>query len=219
MLVKQCWQVMGFSAPSGVDAASVLETLKQGHQRFLEGHSIHPHSSLARLTEVAAAQHPIAAVLGCADSRIPVELLFDTGLGDLFVVRSAGNTAFTAAIGSLEFAVDHLGVGLIIVLGHARCGAVKAAFDFSSHLSPCLAQVVGQVRMQLLSEQLLNDSTNEPDVVLDRACRANALLSGQNLVNSSVLLTDHVRQGNLRVETGYYNLDTGEIDWLGAVDA
>jgi carbonic anhydrase len=193
MLVKQCWQVMGFSAPSGVDAASVLETLKQGHQRFLEGHSIHPHTSLERLTEVAAAQHPIAAVLGCADSRIPVELLFDTGLGDLFVVRSAGNTAFTAAIGSLEFAVDHL--------------------------SPCLAQVVGQVRMQLLSKQLLNDSTNEPDVVLDRACRANALLSGQNLVNSSVLLTDHVRQGNLRVETGYYNLDTGEIDWLGAVDA
>lgn len=196
---------------TGVDPAIALATLQEGHQRFLSGHSIHPHISRERLTEVAAAQHPIAAVLGCADSRVPLELLFDAGLGDLFVVRNAGNTPFTAAIGSLEYAVAHLGVRLLLVLGHERCGAVSAALDFSSHLTPCLGQVVGQIRMQLIGAQATDD--------LDAACRANVMRSAQNLVNASVLITDRVRQGSLRVETGYYDLDSGEVAWLGSIAA
>ena len=196
---------------TGVDPAIALATLQEGHQRFLSGHSIHPHISRERLTEVAAAQHPIAAVLGCADSRVPLELLFDAGLGDLFVVRNAGNTPFTAAIGSLEYAVAHLGVRLLLVLGHERCGAVSAALDFSSHLTPCLGQVVGQIRMQLIGAQATDD--------LDEACRANVMRSAQNLVNASVLITDRVRQGSLRVETGYYDLDSGEVAWLGSIAA
>jgi carbonic anhydrase len=140
-----------------------------------------------------------------------LELLEDAGLGDLFVVRNAGNNAFTAAIGSLEYAVAHLGVTLIVVLGHERCGAVSAALDFSAHLTPALGQVVGQVRMQLMAAEALDD--------LDKACRANVQRSAQNLVDASVLLTDRVRQGRLQVETGYYDLDTAEISWLGAVQA
>ena len=200
---------MAHSPAISADPAEVFSQLKAGHQRFLEGHSIHPHTSRERLTEVAAGQHPVAAVLGCADSRVPVELLFDSGLGDLFVVRSAGNTAFTAAIGSLEYAVAHLGVTLIIVLGHERCGAVGAALDLSAKFSPSLAQVVGQVRMELLAAGAMDD--------LDKACRVNAVHSAQNLADSSVLITDLLRQGRLHIQSGYYDLDTAEIDWLGAV--
>ena len=202
---------MGSSAQNSTDSATALATLKQGHQRFLDGQSVHPRISRERLSEVAAGQYPFAAILGCADSRVPLELLFDAGLGDLFVVRNAGNTPFTAAIGSLEYAVAHLGVNLIVVLGHERCGAVSAALDFSSHLTPCLSQLVGQVRLQLMADKALDD--------LDTACRANVRRSANNLVNSSVLITDRVRQGQLRVETGYYDLDTAEIDWMGAVQS
>lgn len=197
------------SASAPADPAAVFAQLKAGHQRFMNGKSIHPNISRERLVEVAAGQNPIAAILGCADSRVPVELLFDTGLGDLFVVRSAGNTAFTAAIGSLEYAVSHLGVSLIIVLGHERCGAVTAALDLSAHLTPSLSKVVGQVRMELMAAGAMDD--------LDKACRINALRSAQSLADSSVLITDRLRQGRLEIETAYYDLDTAEIDWLGAV--
>jgi carbonic anhydrase len=193
------------------DPKEAFSILKQGHERFLSGQSKHPHASRDRLEEVAAGQKPIAAILGCADSRVPLELLFDAGLGDLFVVRNAGNTPFTAAIGSLEYAVQHLGVGLIVVMGHERCGAVSAALDFSAHLTPALAQVVGQLRLQLMAAQALND--------LEKACRVNAQRSANTLVNTSVLLTDRLRQGRLQVESAYYDLDSGEIDWMGAVEA
>ena len=200
---------MGASDSTLANSASVFSELRVGHQRFLDGQSVHPNTSRERLTEVAAGQHPMAAILGCADSRVPLELLFDAGLGDLFVVRSAGNTAFTAAIGSLEYAVAHLGVSLIVVLGHERCGAVAAALDFSSHLTPALSQVVGQVRMELMAAQAMDD--------MEKACRANAQRAAKNLLDSSVLLTDRVRKGLLQIEPGYYDLDTAEIEWFGSV--
>jgi hypothetical protein len=102
----------------------VLKELRSGHERFLSGFSSHPHNSRDGMLKVEGAQHPIAAVLGCADSRVPVELLFDTDFGDLFVVHNAGTMGTTAAIASLEYAVAHLAVPAIVVLGHQRCGAV-----------------------------------------------------------------------------------------------
>ena len=102
----------------------VLKELRSGHERFLSGFSSHPHNSRDGMLKVEGAQHPIAAVLGCADSWVPVELLFDTGFGDLFVVGNTGTMSTTAAIASLEYAVAHLAVPAIVVLGHQRCGAV-----------------------------------------------------------------------------------------------
>ena len=189
--------------------ADVLTELREGHQRFLEGHSLHPHTSRERMLEVESDQHPAAAVLGCADSRVPVELLFDTGFGDLFVVRNAGTMSFTAAIASLEFAVGHLGVPVIVVLGHDRCGAVQAALNPNLTLTPNLAQVVGQLRMELNSLGVNDD--------LEQACRHHTLNSARNLVDSSVLLTDRLRDGRLQVEAAYYHLHTTAIDWMGTV--
>ncbi len=190
---------------------AILEQLRDGHQRFLAGHSLHPHSDRSRMLEVETGQHPIAAILGCADSRVPVELLFDTGFGDLFVVRNAGTMSTVAAIASLEYAVSHLQVPVIVVLGHAACGAVSAAFDRGLTLTPSLAQVVGQLRMELFSLGAEED--------LEQACRHHTLNAARNLVDSSVMLTDRLRAGRLQVEAAYYNLHTTSIDWMGSVMA
>lgn len=187
----------------------MLAELQAGHQRFLDDRSQHPHCNRDRFLEVEGAQHPIAAVLGCADSRVPVELLFDTGFGDLFVVRNAGTMSTTAAIASLEFAVGHLDVPVIVVLGHERCGAIEAAFHPELRLTPNLAQVVGQLRMELFA---LGAAEN-----LAQACRDHSRNAARNLVDSSVLLTDRVRAGRLRVEAAFYNLKSTTIDWLGSV--
>lgn len=188
---------------------AVLRWLKQGHQRFLQGQSLHPHSTRERMQAVVEGQQPLAAVLGCADSRVPVELLFDSGFGDLFVVRNAGTMSTTAAIASLEYAVGHLDVPLIVVLGHEACGAVSAALHPELLLTPSLAQVVGQLRMELLQ---YGDA-----LTLEESCRRHTLSAAGNLVHSSVLLTDRLRAGELAVVAGYYDLHNSSIDWMGAV--
>jgi len=191
--------------------AAVLQWLQQGHQRFLEGHSLHPHSTRQRMKAVVEVQHPWAAVLGCADSWVPIELLFNTGFGDLFVVRNAGTMSTIAAIASLEYAVGHLDVPLIVVLGHEACGAISAALHPELRLTPSLAQVVGQLRMELLQ---YGDQLS-----LDESCRRHTLSAAGNLVHSSVLLTDRLRAGNLLVVAGYYDLHNSSIDWMGQVES
>lgn len=188
----------------------VLRWLLQGHQRFLQGQSLHPHSTRERMQAVVEGQQPQAAVLGCADSRVPVELLFDSGFGDLFVVRNAGTMSTTAAIASLEYAVGHLDVPLIVVLGHEACGAVSAALHPELLLTPSLAQVVGQLRMELLQYG--------EHLTLEDSCRRHTLSAAGNLVHSSVLLTDRLRAGELAVIAGYYDLHHASIDWMGAVE-
>lgn len=196
-------------APSERPAA-VLRWLQQGHQRFLQGQSLHPHSTRERMQAVVKGQRPQAAVLGCADSRVPVELLFDSGFGDLFVVRNAGTMSTTAAIASLEYAVGHLDVPLIVVLGHEACGAVSAALQPELLLTPSLAQVVAQLRMELLQYG--------GGLSLEESCRRHTLSAAGNVVHSSVLLTDRVRAGELAVVAGYYDLDDSSIDWMGQVE-
>jgi len=190
--------------------AEVLRWLQQGHQRFLAGQSLHPHSTRERMQSVVEGQHPLAAVLGCADSRVPVELLFDGGFGDLFVVRNAGTMSTTAAIASLEYAVGHLDVPLIVVLGHEGCGAVSAALHPELVLTPSLAQVVGQLRMELLQ---YGDRLS-----LEESCRRHTLSAAGNLVHSSVLLTDRLRANQLTVVAGYYDLHRCSIEWMGEVE-
>ena len=194
--------------PSPETARSLL---KAGHQRFLDSTPLHPHMDVDHLHALAEQQHPIAAVLGCADSRVPVELLFDTGFGDLFVARNAGNVALAGMVGTLEYAVEVLKVPLIVVLGHERCGAVAAALrpqnlDLLPH---SLAQLVGQIRLELLAAEIDRD--------LDQACRHNAIRAAQRLAGSSVLLNDALRSGQLRIEAARYDLDDSCLDWLCSV--
>jgi carbonic anhydrase len=191
--------------------AEALVLLNAGHQRFLEGRSQPSHADRAHLHALAEAQHPMAAVLGCADSRVPVELLFDTGFGDLFVARNAGNVALAGMVGTLEYAVAVLKVPLIVVLGHERCGAVAAALRPGNLdlLPDSLAQLVGQIRLELLAAGIDHD--------LDHACRHNAMRAAQRLAGASVLINDRLRSGQLRIEAARYDLDDRRLDWLGTV--
>jgi carbonic anhydrase len=191
---------------------TALSLLKAGHQRFLDGKPLHPHMDVDHLHALAEQQYPIAAVLGCADSRVPVELLFDTGFGDLFVARNAGNLALAGMVGTLEYAVEVLKVSLIVVLGHERCGAVAAALRTQNLdlLPHSLAQLVGQIRLELLAAGIDRD--------LDQACRHNAIRAAQRLAGSSVLLNDALRSGQLRIEAARYDLDDSCLDWLCSMD-
>ena len=188
-----------------------LEQLDAGHQRFLKGQSEHPHATSERLKHLVQGQHPIAAILSCADSRVPVELLFDAGFGDLFVVRNAGNTCTSATIASLEYGIQALGVPLVLVMGHEGCGAVTAACQPHGTLTPELHELVLTIR------QGLEEATVSAD--LPSAFRQNPIQSARHLVRGSALIRERIASGQLLGEAAYYTLCRGEIEWLGAIDA
>jgi carbonic anhydrase len=190
-------------------AMALLRELDAGHQRFLAGQSIHPHASTKRLEQLVKGQHPRAAILSCADSRVPVELLFDAGFGDLFVVRNAGNTCTSATIASLEYGVQALGISLLVVMGHEGCGAVTAACQPHGSLTPELHLLVGSIREGLDEVGASGD--------LAQAFRQNPIQAARHLVRGSALLRQRLDGGQLMVEAAYYTLRRGEIEWLGQV--
>ena len=161
-----------------------------------------------RREELANSQHPFAVVLGCADSRVPPEIVFDQGLGDLFVVRVAGNVIDDHALGSIEYAVDHLSVRLIVVLGHQRCGAVKAAKDTIAAKTKAPAHIESLVTaIRPAVEATVHDD-------LETTVKANVKDVGQALRSSTPILKPKVDSGDLRVVDAYYSLDTGSVTFL-----
>jgi carbonic anhydrase len=167
----------------------------------------HPNQSPARREEVACEQQPFAAILGCADSRVPPEIIFDQGLGDLFTVRVAGNVVNAATLGSLEYAVHELGVGLIVVLGHGSCGAVRAAL--SGHAG------AGQISSLLASIQLaVQLSSGAPGDPVERAVRANVATVVRQLRSAAPILAPLVAARRLTIEGAYYDLTCGVVELL-----
>ncbi len=194
-----------------VDAAESWKRLVAGNERFASGAAEHPAQSIRRVHEVAIGQHPFAIILCCSDSRVPPELIFDTGLGDLFVVRVAGNTADAAAIGSIEYAAEHLGAPLVVVLGHQRCGAVQAALssldDTSKapspgHLDAFINPIVPAAKLA---------SQTPGDDLLARATRENVRRVVAQLTNSHPVLAESIRAKKLTIIGATYNLDTARI--------
>ena len=160
-----------------------------------------------RRKEIARAQHPIAAVLTCSDSRVPPEILFDQGLGDIFVVRSAGNTAGEENLGSLEYAAEHLGVRLILVLGHSRCGAVDATVKgghAGNHIDKLLAEI----------QPAVEKAKAQGGDLVDHAIDVNVADVVAQLKTSHPTLAEMVEQGKIQVRGARYNLDTGRVKLL-----
>jgi carbonic anhydrase len=194
-----------------------LERLREGNRRFASGAHEAGASWDARRAETAQKQEPFAVVLGCADSRVPVELVFDQGLGDLFVIRVAGNVAGPSQIGSVEYAVEHLGTRLVVVLGHSRCGAVQATLDAigqpAESLSPSLQSIVECVRPAV--EPLLGATRLDDRAALVAQCvRANVRTAVDQLCEGSPSLEGLIRSEGLLVVGAEYSLDTGEVDFL-----
>ncbi len=180
-----------------------LQLLIEGNDRFVTRKRKNPNQTFTRLVEVAKGQKPFAAILGCADSRVPSEIIFDQGFGDLFVCRVAGNIATPEETGSLEFGTLILGSKVIMVLGHKRCGAVEATIKG--------AQVPGQIATLLAAiKPGIELSKNQPGDKLENACKANILTQIEKLKTSS-LLSQLVVEKKLIIVGGYYDLDTGRV--------
>jgi carbonic anhydrase len=193
-------------AAPGVDPATALQELLDGNQRFVAGRMEHPNQTAARRNEVAPAQHPFASVLACSDSRTPPSVLFDRGLGDLFVVRVAGNVASEITIESLDYAVTHLGTRLVMVLGHQRCGAVIAAVeghDEPGDVGPMLRELAPAARA---ARKMKGDT-------VANAVRENVLIIVKKLENDPRLAA-MVKTGEVRIVGGIYSLDTGKVTMI-----
>jgi len=181
------------------DAA--LQELMAGNQRFVSNHRTSIEQDLAKLREkTAQKQEPFAAVLSCADSRVPVELVFDQTLGQIFVTRVAGNIVTPEIIGSLEYGVAVLGVKALLVLGHSSCGAVKAAMKAED--------VPGQISTLYARIRLAVEQSNGN---VDKAIEANAKIQADLLRTSSTVIKDAVKAGNLKVVAGVYDLASGKV--------
>ena len=198
--------VMLFACPTlaQTPAAQIWSDLASGNRRFVSGKP-EARNLVTRRKQLANTQSPRVAVLSCADSRVPPELVFDQGLGDLFVVRSAGESADPLALGSLEYAVEHLGTTVIVVMGHQSCGAVKAACSGEKAASPNLEAVVNPI-----AASCAKVDRSKPDT-FDLAIRDHVHSVTQELLAKSVILKKAVDEGKLTIVQAYYSLDSGEV--------
>ncbi len=197
-------------AAPAVPPDEALKRLKAGNERFIAGKAQHPEQDEHRRQELTTGQFPFAIVLGCSDSRVPPELVFDQGLGDLFGVRVAGNVLDPATVASMEYAVEHLGSKLILILGHEACGAVKAALSTpkgSSAGSPDLDLLV-----QTIQPNVKGDDVSDP--LLRLPVRHNVEGIARSLLERSKLIRDKVSLGQVRIVRGVYALSSGKVEFL-----
>jgi carbonic anhydrase len=184
-----------------------LTKLMAGNARFVAQRRTTPNQARERLLEVAAGQAPFAALLSCADSRVPAEIVFDQGLGDLFVCRVAGNIATSEQIGSLEFGTAVLGAKLIVVMGHTACGAVKATIE-GGRLPGQIGSIIDNIQVGV--ERARNNPGTDK---LETAVKANASYQVE-LLKRSTLLGDLIDKKQLKIVAAYYDLNTGEVEIL-----
>jgi carbonic anhydrase len=200
---------------SARDPEVVLVRLLEGNKRFVNGKLTNPGRSPKDFSALAEGQAPLAVIVGCADSRVAPELIFDQGVGDLFVVRVAGNIVSGAGPtvkGSIEYAVAELGVGLIMVLGHSQCGAVKAAIqhiDAKDVLSGSIDALIDPIRPAVTS------ATGRPGDKLTNVIKANVEAGVERLKNLDPILAGVVKAGKLKVVGATYELRTGLVELVG----
>ncbi|HBD11874.1 MAG TPA: carbonic anhydrase [Porticoccaceae bacterium] len=200
-----------------------LERLREGNQRFVARlHSETASGLERRLTEIPPAdrQSPVAIIVGCSDSRVPAEFVFDQGLGDLFVIRVAGNVVAPSQVGSVEFAAEQFGTQLVVVLGHSRCGAVQATLDElerpTENRSRNLSSIVDRIRPSV--ETLLEtDLRDNPEELIKHAVRANIRTATYHLRYGSPILEQLIKQGRLAVVGAEYCLENGTVDFFDGV--
>lgn len=204
-----------------LSAAEALVRLREGNERFVS--DIRSHATVVRRShrgDLADGQEPFAIVLGCSDSRVPAEIVFDQGLGDLFVIRVAGNIVAPSQIGSVEFAASKFGTRLVVVLGHSRCGAVEATIEAlrqpSTKQSQNLYSIVDRVRPSV-EALMATELRNDPDALMRDAVRANVRVSASQLRHGSELLESLIANSGLLVVGAEYSLESGIVEFFDGV--
>ena len=201
-----------------IPAHEALQRLGAGNERFVAGvRSSNTLTDPARRRELTAGQEPFAIILGCSDSRVPAEIVFDQGLGDLFVIRVAGNIVAPSQVGSVEFAAAQFGTRLVVVLGHSKCGAIQATLDElgrpSEQQSRNLRSIVDRIRPSV--EALLRTELGgRPEALLREAVRANVRVSVDHLRHGSEILEHLIRTDGLLVVGAEYSLETGRVEFF-----
>jgi carbonic anhydrase len=194
---------------SGITADQAMKNLMEGNARFVSGNAIHPDQSIAdRRAELVTSQHPFAVIVTCSDSRVPPEIVFDQGLGDIFVIRTAGEVMDNVTLGSIEYAVDHLNVPLVLILGHDGCGAVDAVVsggEAHGHIVDLVEAIKPAVETaRKMKGDLLNNSID---------------VNTQNIVaklkSSEPILSLTVKQDKLKILGARYHLDSGMVNIMG----
>lgn len=204
-----------------ITASEAIRRLKEGNQRFVAGvRSIDTIVKQQRRTDFVNRQAPFAVILGCSDSRVPAEIVFDQGLGDLFVIRVAGNIVAPSQIGSVEFAVEKFSTPLVVVLGHSMCGAVMATIDEMknplNNKSSSVLSIVNRIRPTvepLFETELSNNSSK----LLESAIRANILAATNHLRHGSQMLEQLVEKGDVAIIGAEYSLESGEVTFLDSI--
>ncbi len=204
-----------------VTASEALDRLREGNQRFVsETRNGHGVAGETRRREVAMSQEPFAIILGCSDSRVPAEIVFDQGLGDLFVIRVAGNIVAPSQIGSVEFAVARFATKLVVVLGHSKCGAILATLEElgrrSEEQSRNLRSIVDRVRPSVES-LLATDLRHDHDALVQAAVRANIRVSASQLRHGSDMLEQMIQNEGVRVVGAEYSLETGIVEFFDEI--
>jgi carbonic anhydrase len=190
-----------------VAPGEALKRLQEGNTRFVEGKSIRPRQDINRVKEVADGQKPFAIVVGCSDSRVPNEIIFDQGVGDLFIVRTAGQVSTNASWGSIEFAEEVLGAKLIVVLGHTKCGAVAAAVNVPE-VPGHIVTLINAIKPAVAKVKGL------PGDPVENAIKENVRMEVNQLRELEPVLAKRVREGSIKIVGGVYNLQTGKVEWL-----
>ncbi len=194
-------------------ADEALDRLKEGNARFVEGQSTHPHVDATRRQQTAAGgQHPFATVVTCSDSRVPVEILFDQGIGDVFVVRVPGNVCNADEIGAVEYGVEHLETPLCVILGHTQCGAVTGVVK-NAPLHGNLASLVSNIRHALVKTRKENPDLDE-DGLIEPTARANVQQSIDDLMRGSPAVRELTNQGTVKIVGAMYDLAAGRVAWI-----
>jgi carbonic anhydrase len=201
--------VLAESAKHSPDPSSSLAILTRGNQRYASNRVTHPHQSKVLRHQLSTnGQHPFAAILSCADSRVPPELIFDEGLGDLFVVRVAGNIVDDAVTGSLEYAAEHLHVPLIVVLGHTQCGAVDATIKGGDGHHSHIDTLVNAIK------PAVEQASHEEGVLAVNAVRDNVQIAVKQLKESEPILHELEKAGKLKIVGAIYDIDKGTVNYL-----
>lgn len=182
--------------------------LLEGNKRYINSQQFKSRKLSDRRTETAQTQKPFAAILSCSDSRVPPEVIFDQGIGDLFVIRLAGNVLSDEGLASLEYAVEHLGVTYIMVLGHERCGAVNATVKGGPSHPGHLESLIKAIK------PAVEESKDKPGDILDNAVKSNVSMVVKQLNSSEPVLKEFVKKGNLKIVGARYDLDDGKVEIL-----
>ena len=190
----------------------LLERLMEGNRRFFEGKPEHPNRCQDTRNSMVEHQNPFAVIIACSDSRVPVEILFDVGIGDLFIVRTAGHVLTEASIASVEYAVEHLGVELVVVLGHHNCGAVKTTIaDTDKHFSPSIETMIERIRPAV---EKAKESAKNKEELLELAINYNVMNTIEFLKNSDPILKKAVQNKKLTIVGANYHIQSGKVEVL-----